>query len=98
MTSAKISWVDACVDAGGADDDTTVNVPVAEKLDPVDTTTVYVPGLNNGTRIDAVRLPLRSALGAGLGNTFALPIVKTFTVTKELKPVPLISMMSSTDA
>ena len=42
--------------------------------------------------------PLRAALGAGLGRADALPMVSTVTVPRALKPVPVITMISSTTA
>ena len=42
--------------------------------------------------------PLRLALGAGLGMAAADPMVSVVTVPKELNPVPVIVMVSSTAA
>jgi hypothetical protein len=42
--------------------------------------------------------PLREALGAGLGRAEAVPMLRMVTVPRELNPVPVISIVSSTEA
>jgi hypothetical protein len=42
--------------------------------------------------------PLREALGAGLGRAEAVPMVRVVTVPRELNPVPVTTIVSSTEA
>jgi len=42
--------------------------------------------------------PLRLALGAGLGRAEAVPMSSVVTVPRELNPVPVIVIVSSTEA
>jgi hypothetical protein len=74
------------------------NVALAEKADALDIVTVYDPAFSNGTTTSAVISPLRLALGAGLGRAEAEPMFSVVTVPRELKPVPVIVIVSSTAA
>jgi hypothetical protein len=57
-----------------------------------------VPGFNNGICISAVISPLLLALGAGLGRADAVPISRVVTVPRELNPIPVTVIVSSTEA
>jgi hypothetical protein len=74
------------------------NVALAEKADALDIVTVYDPAFSKGTTTSAVISPLRLALGAGLGRAEAEPMFSVVTVPRELKPVPVIVIVSSTAA
>jgi hypothetical protein len=57
-----------------------------------------VPGFSNGTVTSTEISPLLEALGAGLGRADAEPISRVVTVPRELNPVPVIVITSSTEA
>jgi hypothetical protein len=75
-----------------------MNVELAEKPFALVIVTVYVPGFSNGTVTSVSTTPLLEALGAGLGRADAEPISRTVTVPRELNPIPLIVITSSTEA
>jgi len=57
-----------------------------------------VPGFSNGTVTSTSIPPALEALGAGLGRADAEPIFRTVTVPRELNPVPVTVITSSTEA
>jgi hypothetical protein len=98
ITSAKITSVLSAVDATVAFAAVALNVALAEKFVPFDMVTVYEPAFSNGTTTVAVTSPLRLALGAGLGRAEADPMFSVDTVPRELNPVPVMVIVSSTAA
>jgi hypothetical protein len=98
MTSANTLSVVSAVDAAATFAAVAVNVALAEKPVPLVIVTVYAPAFNNGTSTSVVISPFRLALGAGLGMAEADPMLRTVTVPRELNPVPVTVIVSSTAA
>jgi len=90
--------VSSAVDATTTVAAVALNVELAVKFVPLVIVTVYEPELSNGTITVAVIVPLRLALGAGLGRAEAAPIFRVLTVPRELNPAPVITIVSSTAA